>query len=146
MSKHQSTDHQIGGSHYQVRGVQHVVFCQRNRIPWCEANALKYLVRWRKKNGVEDLRKARHYLELCCEIDYINGKVNPTGMRLNGLHPSADELIKDNAVPEPEASIIKLILSHQTKYGESTLRTALKELDKLIAANEKQQSAAAMLE
>lgn len=28
---------------------------------WCEGNILKYLLRWRKKNGVEDLKKARVY-------------------------------------------------------------------------------------
>ena len=29
----------------------------------CTANALKYLCRWHKKNGVEDLKKARWYLD-----------------------------------------------------------------------------------
>ena len=29
----------------------------------CTANALKYLCRWHKKNGVEDLRKAKWYIE-----------------------------------------------------------------------------------
>lgn len=29
----------------------------------CTANALKYLIRWKHKNGVEDLKKARWYLE-----------------------------------------------------------------------------------
>lgn len=29
----------------------------------CTANALKYLCRWHKKNGVEDLKKARWYID-----------------------------------------------------------------------------------
>lgn len=29
----------------------------------CTANAIKYLWRWRLKNGVEDLRKARWYID-----------------------------------------------------------------------------------
>lgn len=28
-----------------------------------EGNALKYLVRWSKKNGLEDLEKAKEYIE-----------------------------------------------------------------------------------
>lgn len=28
-----------------------------------QANALKYIIRWKHKNGVEDLKKARWYLE-----------------------------------------------------------------------------------
>ncbi len=29
----------------------------------CTANAIKYLWRWKEKNGIEDLKKARWYLE-----------------------------------------------------------------------------------
>lgn len=29
----------------------------------CTGNALKYLCRWKKKNGIEDIRKARWYLD-----------------------------------------------------------------------------------
>lgn len=29
----------------------------------CTANAIKYLWRWKQKNGVEDLKKARWYLD-----------------------------------------------------------------------------------
>jgi hypothetical protein len=29
----------------------------------CTANALKYLWRWKRKNGIEDLRKAHWYIE-----------------------------------------------------------------------------------
>jgi len=31
---------------------------------WCEANVVKYITRWRDKNGLEDLRKAMHYIQL----------------------------------------------------------------------------------
>ena len=34
---------------------------------WCEGNVLKYVLRWRKKNGVEDLKKAKVYLEWLIE-------------------------------------------------------------------------------
>lgn len=33
----------------------------------CTGNALKYLLRWKKKNGVEDLKKARWYLNCMIE-------------------------------------------------------------------------------
>jgi hypothetical protein len=33
-------------------------------LPWCAANALKYLARYRYKGGIEDLRKAKHYIEM----------------------------------------------------------------------------------
>lgn len=34
---------------------------------WCEGNVLKYVLRWQKKNGVEDLKKAKVYLEWLIE-------------------------------------------------------------------------------
>ena len=32
-------------------------------------NAIKYLTRWRDKGGIEDLRKAKHYIEKLIEIE-----------------------------------------------------------------------------
>ena len=33
-------------------------------LPFCEGNIIKYVCRWRQKNGREDLLKARSYLDL----------------------------------------------------------------------------------
>lgn len=68
--KRNPLNRQVGGSHYTQMPIQHVEFCQRNGIPWCEAAAIKYLVRHRQKNGLEDLRKAVHYIELLIELEY----------------------------------------------------------------------------
>jgi hypothetical protein len=32
-------------------------------IGFCEGNIIKYVTRWRKKNGIEDLMKAKTYLD-----------------------------------------------------------------------------------
>lgn len=63
-------DRQVGGNHYKDQPIQHVEFCQRNKIPWCESAAIKYIIRHRKKNGKEDIKKAIHYLELLLELEY----------------------------------------------------------------------------
>lgn len=132
---------QVGGSHYKSNGVQHVQFCQRNSIPWCEACAIKYLMRHRLKNGKEDLLKARHYLELCIVEEYIQRDVNPTSMRPKLFAIPVDTLLKDNEVPAFEGRVITKILHHQVKLGEATLRDAMKNIDELVAAYDKQQKA-----
>lgn len=38
-------------------------FCLDNNIGFCEGNVIKYVRRWREKNGVEDLEKAREYID-----------------------------------------------------------------------------------
>lgn len=58
---------QVGGDHYAKNKIQPIDFILANNLGWCEANAVKYLTRWRNKNGLEDLRKAKHYIELLIE-------------------------------------------------------------------------------
>jgi len=62
---------QVGGDHYQRLKIQPIDFILANEIPFCEANAIKYLCRWRHKNGIQDLEKARHYIDLL--IESMNG-------------------------------------------------------------------------
>lgn len=58
---------QVGGSHYSRYKIQPVDFILANDLDWCEANAIKYITRHKDKNGVEDIRKAIHYLEILIE-------------------------------------------------------------------------------
>ena len=44
-------DIQQGGSHYKNMAIQPIEFCQRNRLPWCESNVIKYVCRHGAKNG-----------------------------------------------------------------------------------------------
>lgn len=66
-----------GSKHYTNKGIQ----------PWdaieswygndafaffLAGNVLKYICRWREKNGVDDLRKARHCLDRLIELESEN--------------------------------------------------------------------------
>lgn len=67
-------DKQVAGTHYKQMPIQPVEFIHANSIPYCEANAIKYLCRWRNKNGIDDLRKAVHYIELLIEMEMEKNK------------------------------------------------------------------------
>ena len=58
---------QIGGSHYKSV-LQHWDFVVNHNVSYLIANATKYLTRWRKKNGVQDLEKAGHYVSKALEL------------------------------------------------------------------------------
>lgn len=60
---------QVGGSHYRDRAVQPIEFIHGNSLPFIEGSVVKYVTRWRDKNGVEDLQKAIHYLELLIALE-----------------------------------------------------------------------------
>jgi hypothetical protein len=68
--KGSALSNQIGGVHYKDLPIQPVEFCQKNKLNYCEANAIKYLCRHRDKGGREDLEKAKHYIDLLLEIEY----------------------------------------------------------------------------
>ena len=63
-------DIQEGGNHYKKYKIQPVEFAFANNMPFLDANAFKYICRHADKNGIADLRKARHYLELMAEMYY----------------------------------------------------------------------------
>ena len=54
-------ENQVGGGHYKDMAIQPVEFIQKNGIPYLEGNVIKYIVRHKKKNGAEDIKKAIHY-------------------------------------------------------------------------------------
>ena len=61
---------QEGGDHYKDMPIQVVEFCQLNELNYCEANVVKYVCRHKKKNGKEDLLKAKHYIDLLLQLEY----------------------------------------------------------------------------
>ena len=67
-----ATHKQVGGDHYRRFALQPVEFCQRNNLPYCESNVIKYVTRHRFKNGKQDIEKAIHYLQLLLEIEYAD--------------------------------------------------------------------------
>lgn len=60
---------QVGGAHYKDMPIQPVEFIHRNGIGFCEGCAIKYLARWRSKGGLQDLQKARHFIDLLIEME-----------------------------------------------------------------------------
>lgn len=61
---------QEGGNHYKDLVIQPVEYIYKNNIPYLDGNVIKYITRHRSKNGLEDLKKARHYIDLIIEMEY----------------------------------------------------------------------------
>jgi hypothetical protein len=60
---------QVAGSHYKDLPIQPVEYIHANALGYFEGNVIKYVSRWRKKNGIADLEKAKHYIELLIELE-----------------------------------------------------------------------------
>lgn len=64
-----ANDHQHGGNHYIKRSIQPWDAIVDWGLGFLDGNAVKYLARWRDKGGIEDLRKARHYIDKLIELE-----------------------------------------------------------------------------
>lgn len=60
---------QEGGSHYKDMKIQPAEYIHANGLGYFEGNVVKYVSRWRAKGGLQDLKKARHYLDLLTELE-----------------------------------------------------------------------------
>ena len=58
---------QIGGTHYSNLAIEPIDFITANNLGFCEGNIVKYITRWKAKNGIEDLKKARWYIDFLIE-------------------------------------------------------------------------------
>ncbi len=68
---------QVGGSHYKDCAIQPVQFIHANRLNFLEGCILKRLCRHRRKNGRQDLLKARHEIDLLLALEYPQGETAP---------------------------------------------------------------------
>lgn len=60
---------QEGGDHYKSLKIQPIEYIHANAIPFAEGSVIKYVTRWRAKNGIADLKKARHFLDMLIELE-----------------------------------------------------------------------------
>ena len=61
---------QVGGSHYCNRAIQPVEFIHGNGLGFLEGCIVKRISRWRDKNGLEDLLKAKHEIDLLIHFEF----------------------------------------------------------------------------
>ena len=63
-------EQQIGGDHYQDYAIQPFDFIHQNKLGFAEGCVIKYLLRHQHKGGAEDLKKAKHYIDLILASEY----------------------------------------------------------------------------
>lgn len=85
-----ANDVQIGGDHYKQKAIQPWDYIISNNLPFLEGCIIKYVSRWQDKGGVDDLRKAQHFL-----AKLIETQVAPQ----EGRQPEQLELFVDYVEP-----------------------------------------------
>ena len=62
-------DVQVGGGHYKSKKIQPIEYIHANNLNYSEGAIVKYITRWREKNGFEDLEKIKHYVDLLIAME-----------------------------------------------------------------------------
>ena len=61
------TTHAPQSDHYKRMAIQPIQYIEANGLGFSEGNIIKYVSRWRRKNGIDDLRKAEFYIKRLIE-------------------------------------------------------------------------------
>ena len=108
---------QIGGSHYESKSYQPIEFIVKNNLFFAEGNVVKYLTRWRSKNGGEDLQKAKWYVSFLAENSSFVERADI----------SIDEFAKANNL-YLEAKAIELVLNRKSSIDLEQAQAIIDEL------------------
>ena len=55
---------QVGGNHYTKFNIQPYEFISKNDLSFFQGNVIKYVCRYQRKGGIEDIKKIIHYCQL----------------------------------------------------------------------------------
>ena len=64
-----ATDTQVGGNHYTKLAIQPMRYSMKNGLDALQHTVIKYVTRFRDKNGIEDLEKAKHCIDMLIEFE-----------------------------------------------------------------------------
>jgi len=62
-------DTQVGGYHYTKRAIQPFEYSMKNGLDPLQHTIIKYVTRFRDKDGVADLEKAKHCIDMLIEFE-----------------------------------------------------------------------------
>lgn len=69
----ESKNSKIKPSYYGT-GIDVIEFCLRNNLTFMQGNVIKYVTRYKSKNGIEDLEKAKEYIDRLIEFEKRSDK------------------------------------------------------------------------
>jgi hypothetical protein len=110
---------QVGGEHYKAAGLQHWDWVIANNLGYLEGQITRYISRWRKKNGVQDLEKALHYAEKLEESD-PNPRIYPVKKLV--------EVAAAYALTEDEVEVFGLVCGYQEHRDLVRIRVLIQTL------------------
>jgi hypothetical protein len=130
-----ANEKQVGGEHYK-QGYQHWDMVADGYLDYFKGQATKYLTRYRRKNGIQDLEKSLHYLEKLNELSIRGRQIVPASavamaalMRfLESWGPEYDNLDR--------AAMAAVIVASDQGSVQTAIELVLQMMQRLRAQND----------
>lgn len=100
-----SLDQQVGGNHYKGLAYQPVTFATDTKMNFIQGSIIKYVSRFKNKNGREDLEKAKHFAKLGTTLNPYNFV-----RRADVVEVAKDYCSKNNFSKEVESIVYSTLL------------------------------------
>ena len=127
-----ATDYMFGGTHYLNMGMQPIEFAMANGWDAGAFSILKYLSRHATKNGLQDVQKGKHFVEL--RDEFLEHVIVP-GQRVH-----MGDYIGKNGLTGWTASALRLLEQWVLMPTSELIRAQLvTAIDQLIAEYETEQ-------
>lgn len=121
INQHTALDHQVGGSHYKDMVFQPISLIAMLDLDFFQGNVVKYVSRYKLKDGVNDLEKAKHYCLMALELE---DKQAPDAVYLYEAIDDAWDFVKQNNLDYE----VYMILMHVVRRHWEEAEQAIDEL------------------
>src|ERR1044072_1149770 len=123
---------QVGGTHYKTSYEHWDWIIDNSEVgpTYLIATATKYVARWRKKNGLQDLQKALHYVNKLIENRHRVRYRTLYGEQLKLISAETERFIEANNLTDQEADFcekLMLLRSEDDLYSARDIIVALME-------------------
>jgi hypothetical protein len=128
-----ANEKQVGGKHYKTQ-YEHWDLCIVIPLGYLEGSSTKYVARWRKKGGIDDLHKAMHYLDKLMET-YPHNPVRK--LIRTEIHYEVSRFSVANGLSIVEEEFIFLLSSYKSDDDLRTAQLVLEDIIDLARLDEK---------
>lgn len=113
-SKCTAFSEQIGGSHYKDMPFQPIRLISMLDLDFCQGNVVKYVSRYKLKDGVRDLEKAKHYCQMAMEMEKSSPRLSMTILQAVFI---AEGFVTSNRLSKWVADVIVYV--YRRKWDEA---------------------------
>jgi hypothetical protein len=108
----EANNRQVDGTHYKQMGIEHWDVVVLDNLDYFQGQITKYVMRWRGKNGITDLEKAKHFLDKYIEVETLRAQGKLTLAILMAAIRKIEEAIEKDKQADHRAALADAVNGH----------------------------------